>query len=61
MSVAYSNNGGTTWTYSPASGAGSAPPGYDRLATHVRFTFAGSLGPSPPSNQGNVGFVARIR
>lgn len=61
MSVSYSSDGGATWTYVPSSGAGSAPPGYDRLATHVRFTFTGSLGASPPAHQGSVGFVARIR
>src|SRR5205807_2316857 len=31
--VAYSNNGGTTYAYTPASGGGGASPGYDRSAT----------------------------
>lgn len=61
VSVSYSSDGGATWTYSPASQAGGAPPGYDRLLTDVRWTFSGTLSPSPPSNQGSVAFVARIR
>ena len=36
----YSNDGGTTWTYTPVSGAGGAPAGYDRV---VNETSAGSL------------------
>ncbi|MDQ3950333.1 MAG: hypothetical protein M3282_08295 [Gemmatimonadota bacterium] len=59
--VAYSSDGGNTWTYLPSSGAGGAPAGYDRGVTHVRWTFSGSLGPTAPDNTGSVGFSARIR
>jgi uncharacterized repeat protein (TIGR01451 family) len=59
--VAYSNNGGSTWTYTPASGGGGAAAGYDRNVTHVRWTFSGSLSQTSPNNTGNVKFVARIR
>jgi hypothetical protein len=59
--VAYSNNGGATWTYVPASGAGGAPAGYDRLVTQVRWTFTGSLSQTAPNNAGSMGFTARIR
>ncbi|HEV7893544.1 MAG TPA: hypothetical protein VGP08_23220 [Pyrinomonadaceae bacterium] len=59
--VAYSNNGGATWTYTPASGAGGAPAGYDRNVTHIRWSFAGSLSHISPNNAGSVSFTARIR
>lgn len=59
--VAYSNNGGTTWTYVPASGAGGAPAGYDRLVTNVRWSFGGNLSQVGPNNTGDVSFVVRIR
>jgi uncharacterized repeat protein (TIGR01451 family) len=57
----YSNDGGTTWTYTPASGAGSAPTGYDRLVTNVRWTFTGNLSQNSPNNTGSVSFTAKIR
>jgi uncharacterized repeat protein (TIGR01451 family)/fimbrial isopeptide formation D2 family protein len=59
--VAYSKDGGTTWTYTPASGAGGAPPGYDRMATNIRWTFTGNLSNTAPNNSGSVGFTSRIR
>src|SRR5438270_12718725 len=58
VTVAYSNNGGATFAYTPASGAGGAPAGYDRNVTHVRWTFTGSL---VSSGSGSVSFTARIR
>ena len=61
VAVSYSSDGGATWTYTPAGGAGGAPAGFDRLTTHIRWTFSGTLGNTPPSNQGSIGFVARIR
>jgi uncharacterized repeat protein (TIGR01451 family) len=57
----YSNDGGTTWTYTPVSGAGGAPAGYDRLVTNVRWTFTGNLSQTPPNNSGTAGFIVRIR
>jgi fibronectin-binding autotransporter adhesin len=59
--VAYSSDGGSTWTYTPASGAGGAPAGYDRLVTHLLWTFSGTLSQIVPDNTGSVGFTARIR
>ena len=59
--IAYSSNGGTTWAYSPTSAGGGAPAGYDRLVTHVKWTFTGNLSPTSPNNAGTVGFVVRIR
>jgi uncharacterized repeat protein (TIGR01451 family) len=58
VAVAYSNNGGTTFVYTPASGGGGAPAGYDRNVTHIRLTFNGSL---TSGSSGSVTFVTRIR
>jgi uncharacterized repeat protein (TIGR01451 family) len=59
--VAYSSNGGTTWTYTPTSGAGGAPSGYDRTLTNIRWTFTGNLSQTSPNNAGSVSFTSRIR
>lgn len=61
VAVAYSNNGGSTWTYTPASGGGGAPAGYDHNVTNVRWTFSGNLSQTSPNNTGSVSFTARIR
>ena len=60
-SVKYSNDGGATWTYTPASGAGSAPAGYDGNVTNVQWNFTGSLSQTAPNNTGSVSFVAQIK
>jgi uncharacterized repeat protein (TIGR01451 family) len=59
--VAYSNDGGATWTYTPAAGAGGAPAGYDRNVTHIRWSFTGNLSQVSPNNSGSVSFTSRIR
>lgn len=59
--IAYSNNGGSTWTYTPLSAAGGAPAGYDRTVTHVRWSFAATLSQTSPNNTGSVGLTTRIR
>jgi hypothetical protein len=59
--VAYSSNGGTVWTYTPVSGAGGAPAGYDRLVTHVRWTLTGTLSQTAPNNTGTASAIVRIR
>src|SRR6266571_3527365 len=61
VAVAYSNNGGSTWVYTPTSGGGGAPTGYDRNVTNIKWTFTGSLSQTSPNNNGNVGFTSRIR
>jgi uncharacterized repeat protein (TIGR01451 family) len=61
ISVQYSNNGGATYAYTPASGGGGAPSGYDRNVTHIRWTFTGNLSQTSPNNTGDVRFIARIR
>jgi uncharacterized repeat protein (TIGR01451 family) len=57
----YSNDGGTTWTYTPASGAGGAPAGYDRLVTNIQWSFTGNLSQTAPNNTGSIGFTVLIR
>ncbi len=59
--IAYSNDNGTTYTFTPASGGGGAPAGYDSRVTNVRWTFTGNLGQTAPNNTGNVSFITRIR
>lgn len=61
VAVAYSNDGGTTWTYTPASGGGGGSAGYDRNVTNVRWTFTGNLSQTSPNNTGNVSFTSKIR
>ena len=58
---AYSNDGGLTWTYTPVSGGGGAPAGYDRNVTNIRWSFTGNLSQASPNNAGSVSFVVRIR
>jgi uncharacterized repeat protein (TIGR01451 family) len=59
--VAYSNNSGATYVYTPVSGGGGADAGYDRAVTHIRWTFTGTLSQTSPNNSGSVGFTAHIR
>src|ERR1041384_2501854 len=61
VAIAYSNNGGSSYVYTPVSGGGGAPGGYDRNVTNVRWTFSGNLSQSSPNNAGSVSFIARIR
>ena len=61
VAVAYSNNGGSTYVYTPVSGGGGAPAGYDRSVTNVRWTFTGNLSQISPNNTGSVSFITRIR
>ncbi|MFS8085019.1 MAG: isopeptide-forming domain-containing fimbrial protein, partial [Acidobacteriota bacterium] len=61
VSITYSNDGGSTWTYTPVSGGGGASAGYDRSVTNVRWTFTGNLSQVSPNNGGSVSFTARIR
>lgn len=61
VAIAYSNDSGSTWTYTPVSGGGGAAAGYDRNVTNIRWTFTGNLSQTPPNNTGSVGFTAKIR
>ena len=59
--VAYSNNGGSTWTYVPATGACSAPASYDRCVNRVRWTFQNPVSATAPNNTATLQFIAQIR
>ena len=59
--VAYSNDSESTWTYTPVSGGGSAPAGYDRNVTNIRWTFTGNLSQGSPNNSGTISFITQIR
>lgn len=59
--VAYSNNGGSTWTYVPASGACSAPAGYDGCVNRVRWSLQNPLSATVSNNTAVLQFVAKIR
>lgn len=59
--ISYSSDNGTSWGYTPVSGGGGAPPGFDARVTNVRWTFTGNLSATAPANAGSVSFVARIR
>jgi uncharacterized repeat protein (TIGR01451 family) len=59
--VAYSSDGGASWSYTPVSGAGGAVAGYDRSVTDIRWTLTGSLSATAPNNSGSVGFIVRVR
>jgi uncharacterized repeat protein (TIGR01451 family) len=59
--IEYSNDGGLTWTYVPASGACSAPAGFDRCVNRIRWRLLAALSSVAPNNQGTLQFVSRIR
>lgn len=43
-SIEYSSNNGSTWTYTPVSGGGGAPAGYDGAVTNFRISLTGTMG-----------------
>lgn len=59
--IEYSNDGGLTWTYAPASGACSATAGFDRCVNRIRWRLLAALSSVAPNNQGTMSFVSRIR
>ncbi|MFN7928222.1 MAG: GEVED domain-containing protein [Blastocatellia bacterium] len=68
VAVEYSNDyvatspGSATWTYTPVSGGGSAPTGYDRNVKAMRWRVtAGTLSTTSPNNTATVGFTVRLR
>lgn len=56
--LSYSNNGGSTWTYTPTSGGCSAPAGYDYCATDVKWTMTGGM---PTGTNFSIGLVVRVK
>ncbi len=59
--VEYSNDGGSSWTYTPVSAECSAPATYDGCVTHIRWTLQNDLSSIGPDNTGDVQLVARIQ
>ena len=59
--VEYSDDAGSTWTYTPVSAGCSAPANFDSCVTHIRWTLNNDLSYVGPDNTGNVEFVARIQ
>ncbi len=54
----FSNDGGSTWSYTPVSGGGGAPSGYDRAVTNIRWSVTGNVATSA---NGTISFTVRIR
>jgi uncharacterized repeat protein (TIGR01451 family) len=59
--VAFSADGGASWTHTPASGGCGAPAGYDACVQRIRWTLTGSLPADPAVSAGSFRFIARIR
>jgi uncharacterized repeat protein (TIGR01451 family) len=51
----YSNNNGSTWVYTPTSGGGSAPAGYDGNITNWRLPMTGTM------NANNANFTINYK
>ena len=59
--VEYSDDAGSTWTYTPVSAGCSAPTTFDSCVTHIRWTLQNDLSWVGPDNTGTVQFAARIQ
>jgi large repetitive protein len=57
----YSNSTDSVFTYTPVSGGGGAPSGYDNNVKFIRLIFFGQLSNVAPNNTGTVTFTAQIR
>lgn len=59
--IAYSNDGGTTWTYVPVSAGCSAPAGYDYCVRDIRLSLGNPLSSVGPNNIVQLSFVAKVK
>lgn len=57
--VQYSNDGGSTWAYTPVSAGCGAPAGFDACVNRIRWVLSGAL--ASGTGTGTVGFIARIK
>ena len=58
--VSYSQDGGLTWSYAPASGACGAASGFDACVTAIRWEFTGDFVAGAPSGAGLLEYRARV-
>ena len=58
--VSYSQDGGVTWSYTPASGACGAAGGFDACVTAIRWQFTGDFAAGAPSGAGLLQYRARV-
>lgn len=56
--LSYSDDGGSTWTYTPASGGCSAPAGYDYCVNKVKWTTSGNM---PTGTSFSIGLVVVVK
>jgi hypothetical protein len=61
ITVSYSKDNGQTCDYTPVSGGGGAPAGFDRLVNAVCLSFTGDLGFTAPNNSGSFSYIGRRR
>ena len=61
VTVSYSKDGGENCDYTPVSGGGGAPAGFDRLVNAVCWKFSGDLSFTAPNNTGRISYVGRRR
>jgi uncharacterized repeat protein (TIGR01451 family) len=59
--VEFSDDEGSTWTYSPASGGCGGGAGYDRCVNRIRWRFQSPFVATVPDNLASFQYVARIR
>jgi uncharacterized repeat protein (TIGR01451 family) len=59
VTIEFSDDGGSTWGYAPASGGGGAPANFDANVTNVRWTLTGTLAGGDGTADG-VAFIVRI-
>lgn len=57
----FSNSTNATFTYTPVSGGGNAPAGYDGNVKFIRLIFIGSLNNTAPHNSGSISFISQIK
>ena len=61
VTVGYSKDDGEHCDYTPLSGGGGAPEGFDRTVNAVCLSFSGDLGFAPPANAASFSHVGRRR
>jgi len=61
VEVGYSKDGGETCDYTPVSGGGGAPEGFDRQVNAVCWNFTEDLSYIAPNNAGSVSYIGRRR